>query len=888
MTSKLHMKALAVAMGIAVAGVAAAATTPAAPAVAHATILRHGDAVAGPLALSQSMHIVVALKLRNQAQLHHFIASLHQPHAPKPMTTAQFMAAHAPTVAQARAVANYMRRSGFTNVQIAPNRMLVSGDAPAAKVQAAFGTSFVSVRTHDGRMAYANTRDAHVPAALQDSVLSVIGLQTVHTAHTMVQKSQLNSVQPQAVTGHNPTEFASIYGGSGVPTAAGVTVGIITQGSLTNVINDLNQFTSNNGLPTVTTQTVNTGGTSSDTSGDGEWDLDSQDIVGIGGGQVGKIIFYNEPTLSNSALTSNINTVVSRNEAKIINMSLGECETSAQGDGSAAAQDQSFQQAVAQGQTFSISTGDSGADECGDGGTTPSWPAASQYVIAAAGTTLNASTTTWSSETVWSGSGGSESTFEPKPSWQTLWSGTHRGVADIAYDADPNSGAKVIVDGATQQIGGTSLAAPLFSGAWARMIASKGTSIGFAGPLIYQLPASSFHDITSGNNGGETATVGYDLASGRGSPIISQMNANLGGGGGGNNPPVASFTDTVSGLTVNFTDTSTDSDGSIASHSWTFGDGGTSTAANPSHTYAAGGTYSVTETVTDNGGAQNSVTHSVTVSGGGGGGTSLQNGVPVTGLSASTGNQTQVYTVTIPAGASNLVISESGGTGDADLYVKFGSAPTLSSYDCRPYLYGNNESCTFSAPQAGTYYVMLNAYQSFSGVSLEATWSTSGGGGGGGSQLLGNPGFETGSASPWTMSSGTLCDSSCGESPHGGTYYAYLDGYGSSHTDNVSQTVAIPSGKTSATLSFYLHVDTAETTSTSKYDKLYVRLYNSSGSLLKTLATYSNLNHNTGYAQHSFNLGAYIGQTVTIKFTGTEDGSLQTSFVIDDTALNVQ
>src|SRR5690348_7597622 len=202
------------------------------------------------------------------------------------------------------------------------------------------------------------------------------------------------------------------------------------------------------------------------------------------------------------------------------------------------------------------------------------------------------------------------------------------------------------------------------------MIASKGTSIGFAGPLIYQLPASSFHDITSGNNGGETASVGYDLASGRGSPIISQMNANLGGGGGGgNNPPVASFTDTVSGLTANFTDTSTDSDGSIASHSWTFGDGGTSTAANPSHTYAAGGTYSVTETVTDNGGAQNSVTHSVTVSGGGGGGTSLQNGVPVTGLSASTGNQTQVYTVTIPAGASNLVISESGGTGDADLYV---------------------------------------------------------------------------------------------------------------------------------------------------------------------------------------------------------------------------
>ena len=886
MASNIRMKALVVAMGLAISA-AASAATPASPAVAHATALRQGDTVAGPLALAQPMHIVVSLKLRNQPQLHSFIASLHQPGtpAPKPMTSAQFMSAHSPTAAQAHQVAAWLTRMGFRNVEIAPNRLLVSGDAPAAVVQRAFETSLVSVHTHDGRNAFANSSAAHVPAALQGVVLSVIGLQTVHQAHTFAKPMQAG-VTPQAVTGHYPTEFASIYGGSGVPTAAGVTVGIITQGSLTNVINDLNSFTSQHGLATVTTQTVNTGGTSSDTSGDGEWDLDSQDIVGIGGGQVGKIIFYNEPSLSNSALTANINTAVSRNEAKIINVSLGECETAAQGDGSAAAQDQSFQQATAQGQTFSISTGDSGADECGDGGTTPSWPAASQYVIAAAGTTLNASTTTWSSETVWSGSGGSESTFEPKPSWQTLWSGSHRGVADIAYDADPNSGSKVIVDGQLQQIGGTSLAAPLFSGAWARMIAAKGTGIGFAGPLIYQLPASAFHDITSGNNGGETAGAGYDLASGRGSPIMSQMLSGL-GGGGGNNAPVASFTDTVSGLTVNFTDTSTDSDGSIASHSWAFGDGGTSTAVNPSHTYAAGGTYTVTETVTDNGGAQNSVSHSVSVSGGGGGGTSLQNGVPVTGLSATTGNQTQVYTVQIPAGASNLVISESGGTGDADLYVKFGSAPTLSSYDCRPYLTGNSESCTFSAPQAGTYYVMLNAYQGFSGVSLKATWDTSGGGGGGG-QLLGNPGFETGSASPWTMSSGTLCDSSCGESPHSGTYYAYLDGYGSRHTDNVSQAVTIPSGLSSATFSFYLHVDTAETTSSSQYDKLYVRVYNSSGSLLKTLATYSNLNHNTGYALHSFNMSAYIGQTVTIKFTGSEDSSLQTSFVIDDAALNAQ
>jgi serine protease len=203
-------------------------------------------------------------------------------------------------------------------------------------------------------------------------------------------------------------------------------------------------------------------------------------------------------------------------------------------------------------------------------------------------------------------------------------------------------------------------------------------------------------------------------------PIVS--------GGTTNNPPVANFSDTINGLTVSFTDSSTDSDGTISSRSWNFGDSSTSTATNPSHTYAAGGTYSVSLTVTDNSGATNTKTQSVTVSGGGGTG-GLQNGVALTGQAAATGAQL-AYTVTVPAGATNLVISISGGTGDADLYTKFGSAPTLSSYDCRPYITGNNESCTVAAPQAGTYYVMLNAYAAFSGVTIKATWSTSSGGGG--------------------------------------------------------------------------------------------------------------------------------------------------------------
>ena len=92
--------------------------------------------------------------------------------------------------------------------------------------------------------------------------------------------------------------------------------------------------------------------------------------------------------------------------------------------------------------------------------------------------------------------------------------------------------------------------------------------------------------------------------------------------------------------------------------------------------------------------------------------------------------------------------------------------------------------------------------------------------------------------------------------------------------------MTIPAGCTNSTLSFYLHIDTAETTTTVQYDKLTVTV----GST--TVATYSNLNKAAGYALRSFNVGSFAGQTVAVKFTGTEDSSLQTSFVIDDTALN--
>ena len=101
-------------------------------------------------------------------------------------------------------------------------------------------------------------------------------------------------------------------------------------------------------------------------------------------------------------------------------------------------------------------------------------------------------------------------------------------------------------------------------------------------------------------------------------------------------------------------------------------------------------------------------------------------------------------------------------------------------------------------------------------------------------------------------------------------------------------TVTIPATATTATLTFWLHIDSAETTTTTAFDTLKVQVRNTAGTVLSTLATYSNLNKATGYTQKSFDLATWKGQTVQIFLVGSEDSSLQTSFVIDDTAVNVQ
>jgi len=184
---------------------------------------------------------------------------------------------------------------------------------------------------------------------------------------------------------------------------------------------------------------------------------------------------------------------------------------------------------------------------------------------------------------------------------------------------------------------------------------------------------------------------------------------------------------------------------------------------------------------------------------------------------------------------------------------------------------------------ADTYNVIVTAKDSATtqaSGSTSFTWTvTSGGGTCASGQKLKNPGFESGNDGSWSQTSGVIGQYSTSNPAHAGTWEAWLDGYGSSHTDTLSQTVAVPSGCTSYTLNFYLRITTAETESVA-YDKLTLTAGTTQ------LGTWSNLNP-TGWVKKSIDLKAYAGQSVTLKFTGVEDSSLQTSFFVDDATVDV-
>lgn len=541
--------------------------------LSKATPLSHGDRITNTVSLTQRFPITVALKLRNEAQLK---AINSKPHAP--MSRAELRANYLPTTAQVNAVEAYLRRSGFRNITVSSDNMLVHAEGNSMAINQAFRTSMVKVATATGRAAFANNTAVQIPANLKANVAAVVGLQTVHRMHTLARR--INAT-PTVGEGHLTPEFANIYGAADLPAATDINVGVWGWGSMEQTVTDLATFLDsqyNPGIPTPVVNVVCTNvGFTVEPSGDDindhsgtttigdstcggvpdagsvEWDMDSQSILGMTGG-VKTLTFYAAAVPSDNGLIDALEEIVTPTVGEptpaVVNASFGGCE---KGDPTfTSAVDGLFQTAISQGMTFSVSTGDSGFDECGDGGmNSASSPANSPYVVAVSGTTLRTTTDSpaaWARENVWFDAGGSPSSVETAQAYQTaLTYGDFAGARgpDVAFDANPGTGAVYFNNGHLIQVGGTSLSAPLFTGAWARILEAKGLTdaVGtagnlpvFAGPVIYAVYASNpgdFHDVTAGNNrgddpvGGYIAKKGWDWATGLGSFDVGQFAANM-------------------------------------------------------------------------------------------------------------------------------------------------------------------------------------------------------------------------------------------------------------------------------------------------------------------------------------------------------------------------
>jgi pseudomonalisin len=533
-------------MGLGMAALSLGATAQAAWLGTNSKAYTMDNAVQlGAVPETQTLHIALGLKLQNESALDDFLAHAHTLYDRQygaTLSGAEFASKYAPTQRQVDTVTAYLSRAGFTNIKVAANRLLVTADARPSLIESAFNTRLRQFNL-SGRKVFANIVDVLVPDTLGGLVHSVLGLQNADQAHPAFAYPNATTAA-SGVTGHNPTAFQAIYDTVGVALGTGTDIGIIAEGDLSVTVSDLLAFESQNGITPVPLHFVPAEATSTNTGNSIEWMLDSQTIVGITGG-VRNLYFYNAATLGNADLAVAFNQAVTDNVVKAVNVSLGLCEQSDHSSGAMATDDAIFKQAMAQGQTFFVSTGDDGANTgCGSQRglfKATSYPAVSPYVVAVGGTTLTTSGNSYVSETAWTGGGGGVSKFESAPSWQTPVTGSAmREVPDVAMDADPNSGA-ILVDGSsTTQIGGTSLSAPLATGTWARVQSSHGNTLGFAAPLIYAAVGKSptpFHDVTKGSNGiailgiplgGYKAGVGYDEVTGFGTFDVAHFNTVVG------------------------------------------------------------------------------------------------------------------------------------------------------------------------------------------------------------------------------------------------------------------------------------------------------------------------------------------------------------------------
>ena len=497
---------------------------------------------------NRPMTVTFVLAPRNAAGLHALNARRHAA-----LSSRQFNARYAPSVATVRAVNRWATTHKLAVRSVSPNRMLVQLSGSSRAIATALHTGFAQYRAPSSGTYFQLTRNAQIPGSFSRQVVAVLGLsdlgrlslptahpstaaltKTLGTAAGLLPSLGLNASSIAYPNSYGPKDFWSMYNAPAAQTGSGQTLAIITEGDVSQPKADLATFEAKFGLPTVTWNQINVGAPTTDTSGDDEWDLDSQYSTGFAPG-VSQLNVYVGPSLSDQDILTTINRWVTDNSARQGSFSAGECELLAYAAGFTGGLDTILAQADAQGQTMFFSSGDTGAacpaivgvNGVPAGLPGDNYPASSPNGIGVGGTSVLSPT--GPAEIAWYAGGGGSSFLEPTPAFQssTTVGGAvplvRRGVPDVSLDADPESGYQVVVSGTVQTIGGTSASAPSWQGIWARAQGAHSSGLGFAGPVLYTTePPTAYHDITLGFNG-YPAAPGWDYTTGLGTPDITAL-----------------------------------------------------------------------------------------------------------------------------------------------------------------------------------------------------------------------------------------------------------------------------------------------------------------------------------------------------------------------------
>jgi hypothetical protein len=581
--------ALLVPPGASAAGAATPGPGPAVRLAGPAVTLPAGSAVVGPADASAPVTVDVALRPRDQAALDAFVEAVSTPGSSQfhhYLAAGQFASTFGPTAETIAATRAWLTSSGLQPGATSPDGLLVPVTGSTAQLEQALDVSLVSTRLSDGRVARFTPQQPAVPASLAPSLAGVIGLSTVATPQPQLVTTPAGrstnsggtpagpvpgvvpSVGPQPACagaagsgGYTANQLAAAYGlnslyGDGLD-GTGVTIGVYELEPYTPA--DITAYQACYGISTSVTDTLVDGGPGTPVQ-QGEAALDIEDVVGLAPKAAVKV--YTGPQTGNGPVDT-YEHMVSDLSLKVITTSWGLCEPQmAMQGGQQATESTLFAEAAAQGQTVVAASGDSGSTDCyptsPPTAVTVDDPADQPDVTGVGGTSLTSAGSP-PSESVWddfygAGGGGVSSDFN-QPSWQTgpgldaptalaqcgaLGRSSCREVPDVAASADPAHGYAIFWSyrgGTWGVVGGTSGASPL----WAALIGvidqRLSSPAGMLNPVLYDAgscAAAPFNDVTVGTNallvssaGRYPASANYDVASGWGSPVGSQLLAVL-------------------------------------------------------------------------------------------------------------------------------------------------------------------------------------------------------------------------------------------------------------------------------------------------------------------------------------------------------------------------